>query len=163
MNVPLPPDRALLDMDLAAPQFRRGEIEQCWRRVNYSWPYVILTVSAPMRPGSPSEFAFRFECSGYRQTPATAHPWDIQTNGPLPAARWPTGPVLVGAVFRPEWMQGRCFYLPCDRLSIAGHEGWRNDHPSRLWQPARGIICYVEQIYELFHQSDYSGIRSPSA
>jgi hypothetical protein len=162
MNIPLAPDRLLLEQDLAAPQFRSGEVEGRWRRATYSWPHVILAVAAPPRPRSPLEFGFRFECSGYRQTAVTAQPWDMTANVPLPAARWPTGPVMVGAVFRPEWMQGRCLYLPCDRMSIAGHDGWRNDHPSRLWQPARGIICYLEQIYELFHQSDYSGIRSPS-
>jgi hypothetical protein len=163
MNVPLPPDRVLLEKDLAAPEFRFGEIEGRWRQVAIHWPHVILTVAAPARPGSPAEFGFRFECSGYRQRPPIAQPWDIDANGPLPAARWPTGPVIVGSVFRPEWKQGQCLYLPCDRMSIEGHDKWRNDHPSRLWQPERGIICYVEQIYELFHQSDYSGIRSPTA
>jgi hypothetical protein len=45
-------------------------------------------------------------------------------------------------------------------MSIEGHDGWRTAHPNRIWQPERGIICYLEQIYELFHQSDYSGVRS---
>jgi hypothetical protein len=67
---------------------------------------------------------------------------------------------MLPSVFRPEWKQGLCLYLPCDRMSIEGHEAWRNDHSSRLWQPERGLICYLEQLYELFHQSDYSGARS---
>ncbi len=159
MNVPLPPDRVLLEQDLAAPESRCGEVEGRWRRVSLNWPYLILAVSAPERPGSPSEFDFRFECTGYREKPATAQPWDLQTNSPLPAARWPTGPAIVASVFRPDWKQGQCLYLPCDRMSIEGHENWRNQHPSRLWQPARGILCYVEQIYELLNESDYSGIR----
>jgi hypothetical protein len=66
---------------------------------------------------------------------------------------------MMAAVFNPGWKQGQCLYLPCDRMSIEGHDNWRCEYPSRLWQPARGIICYVEQIYEFFHQSDYSGIR----
>jgi hypothetical protein len=161
MHAPLPPDRVLLERDLAAPQFRCGEIERRWRHVATSWPHVIIAISAPGRPGSPAEFGFRFECSGYRQVPATAQPWDIKANAQLAAPKWPTGPVMVAAVFRPDWKQGQCLYLPCDRLSIEGHENWRNEHPSRIWQPERGIICYVEQIYELFHQSDYSGVRCP--
>jgi hypothetical protein len=67
---------------------------------------------------------------------------------------------MVSAVFRPEWKNGECLYLPCDRMSIVGHDNWRSIYPNRLWNPERGIICYLEQIYELFNQSDYSGIRS---
>jgi hypothetical protein len=161
MHAPLPPDRVLLEQDLAAPQFRCGEIEGRWRHVATTWPHVTIAVSAPERPRSPAKFGFRFECSGYRQIPVTGRPWDLNANAPLVAAKWPTGPVMVAAVFRPDWKQGQCLYLPCDRMSIEGHENWRNEHPSRIWQPARGIICYLEQIYELFHQSDYSGIRCP--
>ena len=159
MNLPVGPDRALLEQDLAAPEFRCGEIEGRWRRVALAWPYVILAVSAPERAGAPAEFGFRFECTGYRNRAVTAQPWDIGGDVPLAAARWPTGPVLVAAVFRPDWKQGQCLYLPCDRMSIEGHDNWMSEHPSRLWQPTRGIICYLEQIYDLFHQSDYSGIR----
>jgi hypothetical protein len=154
-----PPDRVMLEQDLAAPEFRCSEIEGRWRCIGICWPYVTLAVAAPERPSSPLEFGFRFECSGYRQSPVTAQPWDLAADNALSAARWPTGPVMVSAVFRPEWKQGLCLYLPCDRLSIEGHDNWRNEHPSRLWRPERGIICYLEQIYDLFHQSDYSGIR----
>ena len=44
---------------------------------------------------------------------------------------------------------------------MEGHDQWRNEHPSRLWQPTRGIICYLEQLYELFNQSDYAGVAGP--
>lgn len=50
-------------------------------------------------------------------------------------------------------------YLPCDRRAIEGHDAWRHQYPSRLWQPQRGIICYLEQIYDLLNQSDYTGLR----
>ena len=151
---------ALLDEDLAAPEFRCGEIEGRWRRISSTWPHVILAISAPERPRSPLEYGFRFECTGYRQSPATAQPWDIDRCRPLSAEQWPTGPVMVSAVFRPDWKKGQCLYLPCDRMSIEGHGGWRTGDPNLIRQPERGIICYVEQIYELFHQSDYSGVRS---
>jgi len=160
MNTFVPPDRALLEQDLAAPEFRCGEIEGRWTRGTISWPYVIVAVSAPERPRSPAEYGFRFECTGYRQNPVTAQPWDLQGNSPLAAERWPTGPVIVSSVFRPEWKQGLCLYLPCDRMSIEGHENWRSIHPSRLWDANRGIICYLEQIHGLLHESDCSGTRS---
>lgn len=163
MNMVAPPDRALLEQDLAAPCIRCGEIEGRWRHVATSWPHVVFGVSAPPRAGAPTEYGFRFECSGYRQTPATAQPWDITANRPLPPARWPTGSgppqsSVFSSVFRPEWRQGQCLYLPCDRLSIEGHPNWRNEHPSRLWQPKRGLICYLEQLHDLFFESDYSGL-----
>jgi hypothetical protein len=160
MNTPLSPGEALLRQDLAAPDFRCGEIDGRWRHVSTNWPFAIIAVSAPERPRSPLEYGFRFECTGYRQSPVTAQPWDLLNNRPLAPALWPMGPVMVSAVFRPEWKGGNCLYLPCDRMSIEGHDNWRTVYPSRLWQSDRGIICYLEQIYELFHQSDYSGIRS---
>jgi hypothetical protein len=158
MNAVLPPDRALFEQDLVAPEFRCGEIEGRWRHVATCWPYAIIAVSAPERPNAPKEYGFRFECSGYRQNPATGQPWDLDANTPLPASRWPTGNAIFTSVFRPTWKQGQCLYLPCDRMAMEGHDGWRNQHPHRLWQAARGIICYLEQIFELFNQGCYTGI-----
>lgn len=160
MNTTASPDRTLLERDLAAPQFRCGEIRGYWRRVSTLWPHVVIEVSAAPRLNSPSSYAFRFECSGYRQTPVTAQPWNTVSNAALPAKDWPTGRSIVPSVFRPEWKAGTCLYLPCDRTSIQGHEGWRSQHPSRLWNAARGIICYLEQLYDLLNSSDYTGVRS---
>ncbi len=160
MNVPLPPDRALLEQDLSAPEFRCAEIEGRWRAVAIRWPHVLVAVSAPARPQAPIEYCFRFECSGYRQNPATAQLWDLAGDSPLAVARWPTGSVHLTAVFRPDWKQGQCLYIPCDRMSIDGHDNWRSEYPDRLWQPQRGLVSYLEQIYEFFHQSDYSGVRN---
>lgn len=160
MNVAVSPDRLLLEQDLAAPKFRCGEVEGRWKHVSTTWPHAIIAVSADARPGAPDDYGFRFECSGYRQIPATGQPWDISANRPLPFGQWPTGRTILPSIFRPDWKGGQCLYLPCDRLSIEGHDNWRNEHPSRLWQPRRGIICYLEQLYDLFHQVDYSGVRS---
>ena len=157
MNAPIRPDQLLLAQDLAAPHFRCGEIEGRWRHVGTTWPHTIVAVSAAERGSSPREYGFRFECTGYPQTPVTARPWDLAANAPLAPNRWPTGRSIVPSVFRPGWKLGECLYLPCDRLSIEGHDQWRNQHPSRLWKPERGIICYVEQLYELLNQCDYTG------
>jgi hypothetical protein len=157
MTVPSPAQQ-LLVRDLAAADIRCGEIEGRWRRVAFQWPHVIFAFSAPPRPNAPLEFGLRFECSGYRQTPVTGQPWEFDTNGPLPKAKWPTGQKIVSSIFRPDWKEGHCLYLPCDRMSIEGHPNWINEHPARLWQPDRGIICYLEQIYDLFNQSDYAGV-----
>jgi len=152
------PDHLLIDGDLAAPEFRRSEIEGRWRHVATSWPHVVIAVSAAQRPGAPVEYGFRFECTGYRQSPATGQPWDLESNVALALTRWPTGQSIVPSVFRPQWQDGRCLYLPCDRIAIQGHANWHHEHPSRLWNPARGIVCYLEQLHDLLNSNDYTGV-----
>jgi hypothetical protein len=160
MISPIAPDLAQFEQDLAAPEFRCGELEGRWRHVATTWPHAVIAVSAPERPNGPREYGLRFECSGYRQTPPTAQPWDLEANAPLPAGRWPTGDGIVTSVFRPDWKQGQCLYLPCDRMALEGHDEWRQQYPNRLWQVARGIICYLEQVFELLNQNGYSGVCS---
>jgi hypothetical protein len=161
MTTLLSPDQLLLGQDLAAPEFACGVIEGRWRHAGTKWPHAVIAVAAPERPNGPREFGFRFECSGYRQTAVTAQPWDLETDTPLARAKWPTGTSIVPSVFRPDWHGGTCLYIPCDRVAMQGHDAWLKDHPSRLWQPARGIIFYLEQLHELFNQGDYSGVVGP--
>ncbi len=124
------------------------------------WPVVYIAVAAAERVGSPPEWWFRFDCSGYPQQPPTARPWDAEANQPLPARRWPTGRSRVPAVFRPDWKDGTCLYLPCDRIAAAGHENWRTEHPSLIWSPGRGVVLYLEELHALLNSSDYTGVRN---
>jgi len=151
------PDQRLLEQDLAKPEFRCPSIEGRWRLMAVRWPHVLIAVSAAPRLNSPPEYGFRFQCLGYRQTPATCQPWDLENNCPLPFARWPMGKSIVPSVFRPTWKNGECLYLPCDRMSIEGHPKWVTEHAGRLWDTCRGLICYLEQLHELLNQADYSG------
>jgi hypothetical protein len=153
------PDHVMLEQDLAAATFRCGQFDGKWQHIATAWPHVVISVVAAPRPSAPDSYAFRFECSGYRQTAPTARPWDAKSGGPLTPTAWPTGLRLVPSVFRPDWKEGQCLYLPCDRMSIDGHGDWLHVHPNRLWQPQRGIVCYLEQLYELLNQSDYTGVR----
>lgn len=157
MTTVTPPDRAMLEKHLVTPEFRLGQIEGRWRHVETSWPYAIIAVSAAPRPSSPTEYGFRFECSGYPQLAVTCQPWDPEKNAALEVNRWPTGRAIVPSVFRMGWKGGQCLYIPCDRLSIEGHVNWPQEYRNRLWDPSRGIICYLEQLYELLNQSDYTG------
>ena len=84
--------------------------------------------------------------------------WDIDLDGPLAVSKWPGGRERIPLAFNPGWKDGACLYLPCDRISLEGHPNWLHEYPNRLWQPSRGIICYLEQIYELLHHSDYTGV-----
>jgi len=153
------PDRRAFEADLLKALYRRGELSGHWRLVSNDWPYVIFAVSAAPRTGAPSEYGFRFELSGYPVTPPTAQPWDFVANTPLPANKWPTGNEILQSVFRPDWHWGHCLYLPCDRMSIIGHDLWRQQHPNRLWNPTRGIVHYLEQIHVLLAEDGYTGVR----
>ena len=152
------PDQALVERDLSLPEFRRGQIELRWRHVDTKWPYVVIAVSAAQRLSAPAEYGFRFECVGYPQVPATAQPWDLSTDAPLALSRWPTGRSIVTSVFRTNWKDGKCLYIPCDRMALEGHVGWPNEYPGRLWNPSRGILCYLEQLHDLLNQNDYTGV-----
>ena len=58
-------------------------------------------------------------------------------------------------VFRPDWKGGTALYLPCDRESIAGHDNWRHELPSKIWRPAAGINQCLELVHELLNCADY--------
>lgn len=157
--VPMLPDERALREDLAAAPFRLGEQVGRWRSGEIDWPGVHIGVSAAPRANAPSEWWFRFDCTGYPQQAPTARPWDIHGNQPLPGARWPGGRSRIPAVFRPDWKDGCCLYLPCDRVAFAGHDAWRVEHPSLMWSPTKGIVLYLGELYALFNSSDYTGVR----
>lgn len=158
--VPLPPDRVAFDADLLKPPYRAGELAGRWRVVEIAWPAATVMIAAVPRPGSPTEFAFRFDLSGYPAVAPTARPWDHVAKAPLPAHRWPTGTGVFASVFRPLWCGGSCLYLPCDRVSANGHPAWATQHPERLWNPSRGIVHYLEQVHALLTEGGYAGARS---
>jgi hypothetical protein len=158
MNETKPPDQLLLERDLVAPDFRCGEFEGRWRHIATPWPFTVIAVSATPTSSGPLEYGFRFECTGYRTAAVTGRLWDLETDAPLATSAWPRGRSIVPSVFRPEWKEGSCLYIPCDRLSMEGHGDWIHKHPARLWDATRGIICYLEQIHELLNSNDYTGV-----
>lgn len=153
-----PDERAFHD-HVAGGSFQLGVYLNRWRLGNALWPNAQIAVTAAERDGAPNEYWFRFDCAGYPQDPPTARPWDEVANQPLPFPRWPTGASRVPAVFRPDWKDGTCLYLPCDRVSLAGHENWRNEHPALQWSPPRGIVLYLDELHSLLNSSDYKGVR----
>ena len=66
----------------------------------------------------------------------------------------------VALAFNPGWKGGVCLYLPCDRLSIEGHDQWRSQHPALLWDPEKGLCKYLIIIHELLNSGDYGGRRA---
>lgn len=159
MDAVVSPSLRVFEEHRARPDFRLGEAEARWKHVATAWPWIIIEVRAAERRNAPSSYAFRFELSGYAASPATAQPWDTRAKAPLAFNAWPNGKAIIPSIFRTDWKGGSCLYWPVDRLSIEGHDHWRHQHPSRLWQPRRGIICYLEQLHDLLNSSDYTGPR----
>jgi hypothetical protein len=154
------PDERALRADLAKPAFRLGGVDGRWRLIGVLWPFVVVGVTA--KDGL--EFALRLNCSGFPQTPPTGGPWDAARDAVLAADRWPRSKGgRVGAVFNPGWKGGTALYLPCDRESIAGHDNWRKEMPSKIWRPADGIVQYLELVHELLNSRDYAAPVSTAA
>lgn len=146
-----PDERALL-ADLEKPRFRLGEIEGRWRLAGIAWPHVFIGVTAKDK----REYILRFNCAGFPQSPPTAGPWNVQENKILAFDRWPrSSGGRLGSVFRPEWKGSSALYLPCDRESIAGHDNWKTEMPSKVWRPNDGMTQYLELVHELLHCRDY--------
>jgi hypothetical protein len=146
------PDQRAFEADAAKAAFRLGQTEGRWRLVEMAWPFVFIGVTA--KDGR--EYILRFNCAGYPQAAPTAGPWDQKTNVILAFDSWPRGQGgRVSAVFRTDWKNGAALYLPCDRESIAGHENWRHEMPSKIWRPADGIVQYLELVHELLQSCDY--------
>jgi len=152
----VPPDERALRLHLESGRFLSAGAAGRWRLVALDYPYVFIGVVAR----DEVEYVLRCECRDYPRTPATAQLWDMEANKPLPTARWPAGQGRVALAFNPGWKNGTCLYLPCDRLSIEGHDQWKTDHPSLLWDPDKGLCKYLGIVHELLNSKDYGGRRA---
>ena len=146
------PDERAFRADVAKAAFRLGEAEDRWHLYEVAWPFAQIGVKA--KDGI--EYVLRFDCAGFPVAPPTAQPWDRSKNVQLAAKSWPKGRGgRLSAVFRTDWKGGSALYLPCDRVSIPGHDAWRTQMPSKIWRPTAGIIHYLELVHELLNCSDY--------
>lgn len=145
------PDEQALRADISSGRFLAGEARARWRLLSIAWPTVQIAVAARDR----HEYVLRFDCSGYPQSPPTARLWDASRDAPLEVALWPQGGGRITAVFNPGWKSGIALYLPCDRTAIEGHDNWRTEHPSKIWNPTKGITQYLEIVHELLQSRDY--------
>lgn len=159
MAVAMGPDERVFRAHIAAGPFQSGVDRGRWRLLEIAWPHALIAVSAAPRAGGPEAYELRFECSNYPQSPPTAAPWDVERRAPLEHRRWPGGRSRVPLAFNPSWKGGQCLYLPCDRLSIEGHDPWRVQHPSMIWSPDRDITQYLRVVHELLTSRDYTGPR----
>ena len=138
-----------IEADLASGRFKAGVARKRWRLVSLSWPHVFIEVFDRLG----HSVCIRFECSGYPGRAPQGTPWDFTTQQQLPSYLWPKGG-RVSQVFNPGWQNGTALYIPCDRVSIAGHENWHVEHPHLIWNPSRGLLQYVEAIHEILQSHE---------
>lgn len=152
----VPPDEPVFRAHIAGGRFRSGSAAGRWRLVAVNWPYAVFGV----RAADGVEFGFRFEFTNYPHTPATARPWDLDRDAALAQNLWPTGRERIPLAFNPQWKNGSCLYLPCDRQSLDGHPQWHHQHPSLLWNPSLGVVHYLRVVHDLLNSGDYGGRRA---
>jgi hypothetical protein len=153
------PDERQFRKDVGAGPFLLGEARGRWHLLETMWPIALIAITAAPRNGAPPHYVLRFDLTKYPEQAPTARLWDADVRAPLPVDRWPAGTSRVPAVFRHDWQDGTCLYLPCDRLTAAGHPDWPNLHPSEIWRPGCDITHYLGQVSELLNSSDYQGWR----
>jgi hypothetical protein len=153
------PDERAFRRHLSAARFQSGVDRGDWRLVkdDWTWPHPIIAVAAAPRPDSPDELALRFTVDGYPALAPTAAPWHSRRDEPLPRELWPTGG-RVSPAFNPSWRVD-AVYIPCDRLAIAGHDPWLQQHTAYLWDAGKDIVDYLRVIYDLLHSPGYTGVR----
>lgn len=146
------PDERAFRADIGKPACLFAAAQDRWRMVEIAWPFVLFAVAA----ADGREFVLRLDCSDYPHEPPTGGLWDPVSDAVLPFDRWPrSNGGRVGQVFRPDWKDGTALYLPCDRRSV-GHNHWRHQLPSQIWQPAAGISQYLELVSDLLTSADYA-------
>lgn len=146
------PDEKSLHADLASARFLSGEDRNRWQFSQLQWPFLFVSVIGP----DGRAHMLRMNCLGFPNLPPTGTFWDMTTNSRLSFDRWPKGSERMRLAFRPDWKNGDALYIPCDRESIVGHDGWVAQYPQLIWKPAKGISHYLEVIHELLRSRDYT-------
>jgi hypothetical protein len=135
-----------VERDLASAAFRAGVHRGQWRLLSYAFPLLFIGVTAIEPDGSPSEYAFRFELSGFPGTAPQVTIWDFESNAALDPNKRPTGSSRVVEAFK-RWGNDTV-YRPWDRLAGA-HNNWSTIHPSMAWNPSRPLTFILEDLHGL--------------
>lgn len=145
------PDNIALRAELASARFLSGEDKNNWRLRDLQWPYLYVDVIARDGRG----FTLHLNCEGYPANPPTGTFWDPVSDMRLPFDKWPTGGERIQLAFKHGWKDGNALYIPCDRESIVGHEGWISQYPQMIWRPEKGIVMYLNVVHDLLQSHHY--------
>lgn len=153
------PDLLQFKQHVSEAGFQTGVDSGMWGIVDEdpeypNWPFVIIWVQAAQKDNHPDKYHFRFELSSYPSQAPTACPWEVELQSRLPNEKWPKGSKFVSNTFNPAWNLN-ALYAPCDRLAMAGHEGWQTVFPELWWKPTFKIQVYLYFLHRLLNSADY--------
>ena len=153
----LRPAELAVTADLASARFRVGVKRGHWREVSYVFPILVIAVAAVEPNGNPSEYAFRFEMSGFPGTAPDVRIWDCATDVLLAVDLRPKGSRRVTEAFK-SW-GNQTVYRPWDRLAGA-HNNWSSGYPDLAWNAKRDLTFILEDLYGLLTSNTTAhGIR----
>jgi hypothetical protein len=146
-------DEIAVRAHLASGRFLAGVAANRWRLIDLTWPFAIVAVTAPPRPGSPDEWIFRFELTGYTQQAPTIMPWDLSLARRLADEKYPKGE-RVREVIRPGLDY---LYASYDRQGLISHPEWVRTYARSAWNPTRDLTFVLEKLSDLLTSDDYAG------
>lgn len=161
------PDKRLFEADICSAGFRNGVVKGWWGLAEErylpaatDWPIRVLWITAAPRDTAPGRFYVSVNLEGYRSVAPTGTFWDPATKSMLDVAKRPKGRKgsRCAKVFRTDWMGGRAFYHPYDRVATQGHSNWSVEHPHFVWTANHTIVDYLVEIHSLLNSGDYLGI-----
>lgn len=117
-----------------------------WRTISYDFPILIVAVAAVEPAGITTEYAFKFELTGYPGTAPEVRVWDCKSNSLLAPEHRPKGSGRVQEAFK-SW-GNETVYRPWDR-SAGAHNNWARDFPELAWHPSRDLAFALEDLHGL--------------
>lgn len=153
------PDHNALMRDLASPTFKVGERRGRWAVIGIRFPMAMFFVAAPVRPGGPTGFLLRSDCSGYPATAPTSQLWHGRDNQPLADAHRPKSKQGGTMVSFTQWSTP-CLYHPVDRLA---RSHWPGKYQELCWTADKTIVFLLETVHGLLESTEYSGASLPAA
>lgn len=141
------PSQKAVDADIASARFQIGLARRQWGIALYTFPILIMRVSAVEMDAKKSEYDFRFELTGFKATPPEVMLWDMATNSFLPQDKRPKGSRRVMEAFK-IWGEHKTVYRPWERTGVS-HNNWSSSHPELIWHPKRDLAFILEDLHGL--------------
>jgi hypothetical protein len=150
------PDQSLFQAHVEGALFQSGGDAGKWGLPGSpDWPNVVIWVAADRSIIPAGKIFLRFNLNQYPASAPTACPWDNTTNAKLEPNLYPRLNGKFKLVFRIDWNGGNSLYAPCDRMAMAGHDGWKQIYPYWWWTPEFTIVKYLEFVHLCLNPTRY--------